>query len=100
MTTNGMSNEAHKKASPELLKRQLEFQVRLNAVIQRIQESASFRDVMPEIEKNILTLLNAERITIYQRSRTEPALVSKYKSGDEIGGGRGARAAAAGAGGV
>src|SRR3569623_178914 len=84
MSTNGMSNEAHKKASPELLKRQLEFQVRLNAVIQRIQESASFRDVMPEIEEDMLSLLNAERITIYQRSRTEPALVSKYKSGDEI----------------
>src|SRR3569832_2899213 len=84
MSTNGMSNEAHKKASPELLKRQLEFQVRLNAVIQRIQESASFRDVMPEIEEDMLSLLNAERITIYQRSRTAPALVSKYKSGDEI----------------
>src|SRR3569832_411771 len=84
MSTNGMSNEAHKKASPELLKRQLEFQVRLNAVIQRIQESASFRDVMPEIEEDMLSLLTAERITIYQRSRTEPAMVSKYKSGDEI----------------
>src|SRR3569833_3133844 len=84
MSTKGMSNEAHKKASPELLKRQLEFQVRLNAVIQRIQESASIRDVMPEIEEDMLSLLNAERITIYQRSRTEPALVSKYKSGDEI----------------
>src|SRR3569832_1363225 len=84
MSTNGMSNEAHKKASPELLKRQLEIQVRLNAVIPRIQASASFRDVMPEIEEDMLSLLYAERITIYQRSRTEPALVSKYKSGDEI----------------
>lgn len=79
-----MSNEAQKKSSPELLKRQLEFQIRLNAVIQRIQESASFRDVMPEIEEDLLSLLNAERITVYQRSRTEPALVSKYKSGDEV----------------
>src|SRR3569832_2689043 len=84
MSTNGMSNEAHKKASPELLTRQLEFQVRLNAVIQRIQESASFRDVMPVFVVVLLSLLNAERITIYQRSRTEPALVSKNKSGDEI----------------
>src|SRR3569833_2008975 len=84
MSTNGMSNQAHKKASPELLKRQHEIQVRLNAVIQRKQESASFRDVMPEIDEDMLSLLNAERITIYQRSRTEPALVSKYKSGDEI----------------
>src|SRR3569623_1481678 len=84
MSMNGSSNDAHKKPSPEQLKRQLEFQVRLNAVIQRIQESASFRDVMPEIEEDLLSLLNAERITVYQRSRTEPALVSKYKSGAEV----------------
>src|SRR3569623_2056067 len=84
MSTNGMRNAAHKKARPELLKRQLEFQVRLTAVIQRIQESASFRDVMPENEEDMLTLLKTKRITVYQRSRTEPALVSKYKSGDEI----------------
>lgn len=83
---SGLNNDAQKKLnpSPELLKRQLEFQVRLNAVIQRIQESASFRDVMPEIEEGLLSLLNAERITVYQRSRTEPSLVSKYKSGDEV----------------
>ncbi len=78
------SNDAQKKPNPEQLKRQLEFQVRLNAVIHRIQESANFRDVMPEIEEDLLSLLNAERITVYQRSRTEPALVSKYKSGNEI----------------
>ena len=84
MSMNGSSNDAHSKPSPEQLKRQLEFQVRLNAVIQRIQESASFRDVMPEIEEGLLSLLNAERITVYQRSRTEPALVSKYKSGAEV----------------
>lgn len=84
MSMTDGSNEAQRKLNPDQLKRQLEFQVRLNAVIQRIQESANFRDVMPEIEGDLLSLLNAERITVYQRSRTEPALVSKYKSGNEI----------------
>lgn len=84
MSMNDLSGDSQKRHNPEQLKRQLEFQVRLNAVIQRIQEAASFRDVMPEIEGGLLSLLNAERITIYQRSRTEPALVSKYKSGDEV----------------
>lgn len=84
MSMTDGSNEAQRKLNPDQLKRQLEFQVRLNAVIQRIQESANFRDVMPEIEEDLLSLLNAERITVYQRSRTEPALVSKYKSGSEI----------------
>ncbi len=84
MSMNDLSGDPQKKPNPEQLKRQLEFQVRLNTVIQRIQEAANFREVMPEIEGDLLSLLNAERITIYQRSRTEPALVSKYKSGDEI----------------
>jgi type II secretory ATPase GspE/PulE/Tfp pilus assembly ATPase PilB-like protein len=81
---NGVSNEAQRKANPEQLKRQLEFQIRLNTLIQRIQEAESFSDVMPEIEQDLLSLLNGERITVYQRSRTNPELVSKYKSGDEF----------------
>ncbi|MEJ2564783.1 MAG: GAF domain-containing protein, partial [Gammaproteobacteria bacterium] len=79
-----MTNEAQRKANPEQLKRQLEFQIRLNTVIQRIQEAESFSDVMSEIETDLLSLLNGERITIYHRSRTNPELVSKYKSGDEF----------------
>lgn len=81
---NRVTNEAQRKANPEQLKRQLEFQIRLNTLIQRIQEAESFSDVMPEIEQDLLSLLNGERITIYQRSRTNPELVSKYKSGDEF----------------
>lgn len=79
-----MSNEAQRKANPEQLKRQLEFQIRLNTLIQRIQEAEGFGHVMPEIEQDLLSLLNGERITVYQRSRTNPELISKYKSGDEV----------------
>jgi type II secretory ATPase GspE/PulE/Tfp pilus assembly ATPase PilB-like protein len=81
---NGVTNEAQRKANPEQLKRQLEFQIRLNTLIQRIQEAENFSDVMPEIEADLLSLLNGERITVYQRSRTNPELVSRYKSGDEF----------------
>jgi len=81
---NGVSDEAQRKVNPEQLKRQLEFQIRLNTLIQRIQEAESFGDVMSEIEQDLLSLLNGERITIYQRSRTNPELISKYKSGDEF----------------
>lgn len=79
-----MTNEAQRKTNPEQLKRQLEFQIRLNTLVQRIQEAESFSDVMPDIEQDLLSILNGERITVYQRSRTNPELVSKYKSGDEF----------------
>ncbi|HHM05664.1 MAG TPA: GspE/PulE family protein [Gammaproteobacteria bacterium] len=85
---NSAGSEAHKdvqkKVDPEQLRRQLEFQVRLNNLIHRVHEAESFSEVMPEIEDDLLGLLNAERITVYQRSRTQPELVSKYKSGDEF----------------
>ncbi len=84
MSMNNLNLETQRKTNPEQLKRQLEFQVRLNQLIQRVHEAESFSDVMPEIEPDLLALLNAERITIYQRSRTQPELVSKYKSGDEL----------------
>lgn len=76
--------EAHKRATPEQLKRHLEFQMRLNKVVNRVHEAASFQEVMPEIDQDLLSLLNAERITIYQRSRTQPELVSRFKSGNEF----------------
>ncbi len=71
-------------ASPDRLRRHLEMQERLRRFVARLQEAESFAEVMPEIEGDLLALLNAERITIYQRSRAQPELISKYKSGDEI----------------
>ncbi len=72
------------EAAPQRLHRHREMQERLRRFVARIQQAQSFAEVMPEIEDDLLALLNAERITIYQRSRTQPELVSKYKSGDEF----------------
>jgi len=55
-----------------------------NSVVERIYLAQRFHDVLSDIEPSILTLLRAERMTIYQRLRNEQEIVSKFKSGQEI----------------
>ncbi|MGD8742914.1 MAG: GspE/PulE family protein [Granulosicoccaceae bacterium] len=67
----------------EHLRQSLQFQTRLNQLIQEIHESESFAGIMPQIEPVLLELLNAERITVYRRNRHSQEIISEYKSGEE-----------------
>ena len=60
----------------------LKFQAELNAIVEKIHEADDFYTVMPELEAQLCKLLNCERITVYQRGRTNKEIVSKYKSGE------------------
>jgi type II secretory ATPase GspE/PulE/Tfp pilus assembly ATPase PilB-like protein len=72
------------KDAQENLKRSLEHQTLLNQLMQEIHGSDDFSAIMPRIEKKLLKILSSERITVYQRSRNEQEIVSKYKSGDDV----------------
>jgi len=76
-------DDVTKPARVEHLKRSLQFQTKLNQVMQKIHEAESFNDIMPAIESTLLELMNAERITVYRRSRHNQEIISKYKSGNE-----------------
>jgi len=76
-------NDAAKPDRVEHLKRSLQFQTKLNQVMQQIHQAESFNDIMPVIETTLLELMNAERITVYRRSRHSQEIISEYKSGDE-----------------
>jgi len=65
------------------LKQSLQFQTRLNQVMQQIHEAESFLDLMPVIEPSLLELMNAERMTVYRRSRHSHEIISEFKTGDE-----------------
>ena len=62
----------------------LEYERRLNAIFQRIHDAGSFDEVLPYIESEMLALLRAERMTVYQRGRHTREIVSRFKTGDEI----------------
>lgn len=61
-----------------------EYQARFASLIQKVNSAANFIDLVAQIEQDVLTLLSAERMTIYQRKRTEKSLISKFKSGDSV----------------
>ncbi|SDB26053.1 Type II secretory pathway ATPase GspE/PulE or T4P pilus assembly pathway ATPase PilB [Desulfonatronum thiosulfatophilum] len=61
-----------------------DYQALFNSIVQRISTQDSFQDILPIIEQDLLRLLRAERLTIYQRLRNEQEIVSKFKSGNEI----------------
>ncbi len=61
----------------------VEFQVMLNDISRRIKEADNFFAVMPDIQPDMLRLLRAERMTVYQRSRHNQEIVSKFLTGSE-----------------
>ncbi len=61
-----------------------EYQSKLYEIAKVIHEAENFVKVLPYVEKEILTLMNAERLTVYQRGRHDREIVSKYKTGKDI----------------
>ncbi|MDP2829850.1 MAG: ATPase, T2SS/T4P/T4SS family [Sulfuricellaceae bacterium] len=70
--------------SLEDLKNQLEFQTRLNSITQRLHDADSLMEVMPEIMGDLRGLLEADKVTIYQRGRSDSEIVSRYKVADGL----------------
>lgn len=66
------------------LQTSLDYQVKLNRILKQIYESERFEDLLPIIEPQMLALLKAERMTVYQRGRHHREIVSRYKTGDDI----------------
>lgn len=62
----------------------MEFYKQLLELFKKIHDSHRFADVLPTLESEILTLFDAQRMTIYQRNRFSRDIVSRFKSGDEI----------------
>lgn len=56
----------------------------LTKVLSRIHQAKSFEEAYPLVEKTLLALFNAQRITVYQRNRLSKDIVSRYKTGDDL----------------
>ncbi|MBF0099596.1 MAG: GspE/PulE family protein [Desulfobacterales bacterium] len=54
------------------------------SIIRNIHEAESFDQVLPFLEKKLRALLQAERLTVYQKSRNGREIISKFKTGEEI----------------
>ena len=68
----------------EKLESPLDYQSRLNSLYQRIHETEHLEDILWQLEQDLLSLLNAERLTIYRRDKDGREIVSWYRTGDEL----------------
>ncbi len=75
-----MANNSAAKSAGEMSIR-LEFTKNLNQVNNKIQATGNVDEIMLEISKDICTLCNADRLTIYVVGEDKISLVSKVKTG-------------------
>ncbi len=78
------NSQVSSQANNEQLKSSLEYQKQLNSVYRDIHEADRFEDVLPRLEKGLLSLVRAERLTVYRRARNGREIVSRYKTGVEV----------------
>jgi len=71
-------------ASEKSLEEQLQFQKRLNNITNRIHSAKDTNDILLNLQDDILSLLDADRITIYVVDGVNKQIVSRFKTGDEV----------------
>jgi type II secretory ATPase GspE/PulE/Tfp pilus assembly ATPase PilB-like protein len=72
--------------SPEQksLEEQLQFQKRLNNITNKIHSAKDTNDILINLQSEILSLFDADRITIYVVDGVRKQIVSRFKTGDEV----------------
>lgn len=66
------------------LEEQLEFQKRLNKITNKIHSAKDTNDILLNLQAEILSLFDADRITIYVVDGARKEIVSKVKTGNEV----------------
>ncbi len=66
------------------LEKELEYQKKLNRIINEIHSASNTEEILINLQGEILSLFDADRITIYAIDGLNRQLYSKFKTGDEI----------------
>jgi len=67
------------------LEQQLLFQKRLNNITTKIHSAKNTNDILLNLQNEILSLFDADRITIYVVDGIKKQIVSRFKTGEDIG---------------
>jgi len=71
-------------ATEKSLEEQLEYQKRLNNITNRIHSASDTNDILLNLQGEILSLFDSDRITVYVVDGVRKQIVSRFKTGDEI----------------
>ena len=66
------------------LEEQLDYQKKLNGITNKIHSANDTDDILLNLQGEILSLFDAERITVYMVDGINKEIVSRFKSGEEI----------------
>ena len=79
--SNTMSSTAERRNNPNEMAAKLELTRNLNHVTNKIHATSNIDEIMLDVSKDICTLFNADRLTIYMVGEDKSSLVSKVKTG-------------------
>ncbi len=68
----------------EALQRELQFSKKLNFITNKINSSKDIDDILINLRDSILSLFDADRLTIYVVDGANKEIVSRFKTGEEI----------------
>ncbi len=78
---NVTANPMERRSNPNDVGLRLEFTKNLNHVTNKIHATSNIDEIMLDVSKDICTLFNADRLTIYVVGEDKASLVSKVKTG-------------------
>jgi len=73
-----------KVSDVEALERELQFSKKLNFITNKINASKDIDDILINLRESILSVFDADRITIYVVDGANKEIVSRFKSGEEL----------------
>ena len=79
--SNAISNPAERRSNTNEMAVKLELTRNLNHVTNKIHATSNIDEIMLDVSKDICTLFNADRLTIYMVGDDKSSLVSKVKTG-------------------
>jgi len=68
----------------ETLQKDLQFSKRLNFITNKIHSSKDIDDILINLMESVLSLFDADRLTIYVVDEASKEIVSRFKTGEEI----------------
>jgi type II secretory ATPase GspE/PulE/Tfp pilus assembly ATPase PilB-like protein/GAF domain-containing protein len=79
--SNATVSPAERRSNPNEMALKLEITRNLNHVTNKIHATSNIDEIMLDVSKDICTLFNADRLTIYMVGDDKASLVSKVKTG-------------------
>ena len=80
----GLAQDMDQTSLEDSLKQQLQFQKKLNDITNKIHSAKDTNDILLNLQDEILSLFEADRITIYVVDGVNKQIVSRYKTGTEV----------------